>query len=142
MKKFLIGFAALSLVACNTAPPSSIPTPGQIADRVKLDEKAGIAVETMYTALVTAGALAFRSGVVKPSTNPSVQTPGFCGLVLAGQFTPTDRGSQVSAIECRLRDARDKTRTAYDAANADGYDTAARLATTLGKELLALLRSN
>ena len=91
-----------------------------------LDEKAGIAVETMYTALAKAGALAFRVGIVKPSADPAIQREDFCTLVESGQFLPTDKGGQVSALECRLREARDATRLAYAAGNATDYDTAAR----------------
>jgi hypothetical protein len=129
---------ALLLVGCQT--PGTYSSPGQVANQTQLDEKAGIAVETMYTALTRAGALAFRTGLVTPSTNPAVQQNNFCDLVYAGTFQPTDRGSQVSALECKLRKARDATRAAYNAANATSYDTAAREAISLGNQLLALLK--
>lgn len=142
MRKILISLSAISLMACTHTLEREVLDPPVIANHIVLDEKAGIAVETMYTALVTAGALAFRAGVIAPSTNPDVKRASFCTLVLAGQFVPTDKGSQVSALECKLRDARDKTRIAYDALNGQAYDTYARLATTLGKELLVLLKGN
>lgn len=139
MKRLLIVCAAFGLVACHTSPPTS---PSDIANTVKLDEKAGIAVETMYTAVVKAGTLAFRAGVVKPSTNPLVKSAGFCGLVLANQFTVTDTGSRLSSLECKLRAARDKTRKAYDTVNALSYDTAAREAVALGNEIISLIQGN
>jgi hypothetical protein len=118
------------------------PSPHSVANQTPLDEKAGIAVETLYTAVVKAGTLAFRTGFIQVSTNPAVKRSDFCVVVLAGHFTPTDTGSKVTALECRLRQARDLTRSAYDAGNSDSYDTAAREAIRIGKEILALLRSN
>jgi hypothetical protein len=143
MKKLLIAAVAFALSACGTVGtlPAGLPTsPAAVADKTVLDEKAGIAVETMYTAVTRAGALAFRSGLVKPSTNAAVQRDDFCPRVLARLFEPTDRGSAVMAVECKLRVARDATRRAYDAGNASGYDVAAREAIALGRELLALIR--
>lgn len=118
------------------------PSPHSAANQTPLDEKAGIAVETLYVAVVKAGTLAFRTGLVPVSTNPAVKRHDFCVVVLAGSFTPTDVGSKISAGECRLRQARDLTRAAYDAGNSDSYDTAAREAIRIGKEILALLGSN
>jgi hypothetical protein len=141
-KLILIPLILLSTSACADKLATSLghlPAPVDVADKIVLDEKAGIAVETMYTALVKAGSLAYRSGLIQKSTNPIVFQDNFCALVLANQFTVTDRGSQVNALECRIRDARDKTRAAYDALNATGYDIAAKSAVALGKEFLALL---
>lgn len=128
---------AFLLGGCVTAIPAN---PAAVSDRVVLDEKAGLAVETMYTALARAGALAFRTGLVTPSSNPAVQRDDFCTVVTGGGFVVTDRGSQVMALECRVRWARDKTRQAYKVANATAYDSAAREAIGLGKELLALIK--
>lgn len=145
MKLFVIPLLALA-AACsplNTAAGlGGLPPAGEVADKTKLDEKAGIAVETMYTAVVKAGSLAFRAGLIAPSTNPLVHQDGFCILVVQGSFTPTDLGSRVNTLECQLRRARDLTRSAYEAGNADSYDTAAREAVRIGKELLSLLGSN
>ena len=141
MKKiFLTCFVGLGLVACN--PSGTLPPPGEVANQTVLDEKAGIAVETMYTAVARAGALAFRAGLIQPSTNPAVQAEGFCTTVLSGEFRFTDRGSQVAALECELRHARDLTRAAYDAGNSDSYDTAAREAVRIGRQLLTLIGGN
>lgn len=152
MKKlFLAPLLALSLGGCMDMlgaaagalmSGGSAPTPQAVADRTVLDEKAGIAVETLYSALARAGALAFRTGVIEPSANPAVQSDGFCALVRAGEFEPTDRGSHLMALECRLRRARDLTRQAYDAGNAASYDQAAREAVALGREMLALIRGD
>lgn len=146
MKKlFLIPLLALA-AACSpldtAATVGGLPPPGEVSNQTVLDEKAGIAVETMYTAVVKAGALAFRSGLVPVSTNPAIQRDDFCVVVVAGSFVPTDLGSKITALECRLRQARDLTRSAYDAGNGDSYDTAAREAVRIGKEILALLGSN
>lgn len=117
-------------------------SPAAVSNTTTLDEKGALAVETLYTAATRAGALAFRTGLVKPSTNPAVQSDGFCPLVLAGSFTSTDRGSAVAALECKLRSARDKARQAYDAANATTYDQATRAAIALANELLALIHGD
>lgn len=135
------------LAACGgplstAAHVAGVPPPVELSNKTKLDEKAGIAVETMYTAIVKAGALAFRTGLVPVSTNPVVRHPDFCPRVLTRTFMPTDRGSELAALECKLRKARDLTRDAYDASNGDSYDTAAREAVRLGKEILALIGSN
>jgi hypothetical protein len=146
MKKlFLIPLLALS-AACHpldlAAGIGGVPPPAELANKTPLDEKAGIAVETMYTAVVKAGALAYRAKVIPVSTNPAIQRDDFCVLVIARKFVPTDLGSRINALECRLRLARDMTRAAYDAGNGDSYDTAAREAVRLGKEILALFGSN
>lgn len=146
MKKLFIGLITIALCACspiNTAAHlAGLSTPTAVADKVVLDEKAGIAVESMYVAIVKAGALAFRAGFIAPSTNPIVRQSDFCSLVLAGSFTVTDLGSRVNTLECQLRAARDLTRLAYDAGNAATYDKAARDAVSIGKTLLALLGSH
>lgn len=148
MKKLAFVFAVLSLSACapvltGLATLAGAPaSPSAVANKVVLDEKAGIAVETMYTAVVKAGALSFRAGLIAPSANPLVRQAGFCTLVVQGTFQPTDLGSRVNALECKLRRARDLTRSSYDALNADGYDKAARDAVSIGKEILALLGGN
>lgn len=145
--KRLIALAclSLSLSGCALLPAlmGGVPTsPAAVANQTVLDEKVGIAVESMYTATARAGALAFRAGLVEPSSNPAVQSDDFCPKVLARLFEPTDRGSSVMAVECKLRAARDATRRAYDAGNAQGYDVAAREAVALSREFLALIRGN
>lgn len=148
MRSLLIAIAALALSACapvlsGLATMAGAPSsPAAIADKTTLDEKAGIAVETMYTAVVKAGSLAFRTGIVQPSSNPAVQQDNFCALVKAKVFEPTDTGSELAALECRLRAARDLTRDAYDAGNAATYDRAAREAVALGREMLAMLKGS
>lgn len=141
MKKLLL-IPLFALASACSLPSAGIPGPSTVANKVVLDEKTGIAIETMYTAITRAGALAFRTGVVKPSTNPAVQRNDFCVVVLAGKFVITDLGSKVSALECRLRQARDLTRQAYDASNADSYETAAREAISVGRQILDLIGSN
>ena len=146
MKKlFLIPLLALA-AACSpidtAASVGGLPPPVEVADQSKLDEKVGLAVETLYTATAKAGALAFRAGLVAPSANPLVHQEGFCRLVWQGQFTITDLGSRVNSLECQLRRARDLTRAAYDAANQESYDRSAREAIRIGKELLALIGGN
>jgi hypothetical protein len=145
MKKLLLIPLLALVAACSpldtAAGVGGLPPPGEVANTVKLDEKAGIAVETMYTATVKAGALAFRSGLISPSANPEVHAPGFCAKVAAGTFIVTDTGSRVNALECKLRAARDLTRASYDALNGESYDAAAREAIRSAKELLSLLGS-
>ena len=149
MKKTIFAaLASLSLTACapmltGLAPLAGAPSsPAAVADKTVLDEKAGIAVETMYAAVVTAGALAYRTGAVKPSVDAAVQRDDFCKLVYAKVYEPTDRGGSLAALECQLRRARDMTRDAYDAGNATSYDRAAREAVALGREMLALVKGN
>lgn len=139
---FVIPLLAFA-VACGpldaAAGVGGIPAPGTLANKTTLDEKAGIAVETMYTATVKAGALAFRSGLVQPSANPTVRREDFCSLVAKGEFMPTDTGSRLNSLECQLRAARDLTRSAYDAGNGESYDAAAREAIRIAKEFLKLV---
>lgn len=143
----LLVAAALTLTACgpmlSMLTTAGIPTtPAAVADKTVLDEKVGIAVETMYAATARAGALAFRSGLIDPSIDPAVQRDDFCPKVLAGLYEPTDRGSSVMSAECKMRAARDATRRAYDAGNAQSYDVAGREAVALSREILALIRGN
>jgi hypothetical protein len=146
MKKIGLILCALSLSACGAGTldtVASIPTaPVEVADKTQLDETAGVLAETLYTAAVKLGTLAFRTGLVKPSTNPAVQQDNFCQLVAAGQFTPTVHGSRLSAVECKLRAARDKTRAAYKGLNAASYKQASDEVAALGKELLAIIGGN
>lgn len=145
MKKLLLIPLVMLLNACALLPAlmGGVPAaPKVIAEQTVLDEKFGIAVETMYTATARAGALAFRAGIVEPSSDPAVQRDDFCPKVLAKLYEPTDRGSSVMAVECKFRAARDATRRAYDAGNASSYDTAGREAVALSREFLALIRGN
>jgi hypothetical protein len=138
MKRLILA-AALCLPGCAGLLPALMGSPAAVADKTTLDEKAGVAVETLYAAAARAGALAFRAHVIEPSKNPAVQLDSFCALVKAKAFEPTDRGSSVMAIECKLRAARDAARAAYDAGNSATYDQATREAIALGRELLALI---
>ena len=149
MKKLLItALAALSLAGCTLADlavgalGATAPPPVQIANQTTADERAGLLVETLYTAAARAGALAFRLRTPAPSTNPAVQRDDFCQLVTSRQFEPTDNGSRLAALECRLRAERDRARRAYDAGNSDNYDAAVREVDALARELLALTRGN
>lgn len=144
----LLFAAAISLSACGPMLSAigglaSVPeSPSAIAENTVLDEKFAIAVESMYTATARAGALAFRTGIVTPSSDPAVQGDDFCPKVLARIYEPTDRGSSVMAAECKLRKARDTTRAAYAAGNAATYNEAGREAVSLSRELIALIRDN
>lgn len=143
--RFALALAVMTpLAGCGAIGAlTGLPTaPVQVANNTVMDEQVGIAVETLYAAVARAGALAFRTGIVAPSTNPAVQQDTFCALVRGGEFEPTDRGSQVAALECRLRAARDLTRSAYRAGNASTYRSAAAEAIAIGRELLALIRGN
>jgi hypothetical protein len=148
MKKLIVALCALALTACTPvlaglATMAGAPaSPAAIADKTVLDEKAGIAVETMYAAVARAGALAFRAGLIKPSVDPEVQRDDVCALVAAKSYEPTDRGGELVALECKLRAARDLTRRAYDTGNAATYDVAARDAIALGREMLAHMKGN
>ena len=139
MKRLILAILPLALGASACTATAGLPGPAAISDRTKLDERIGQGVETIYTAAARAGALAFRAGIVKPSSDPAVQTGDFCPRVMAGTYSPTDRGSKVMTLECRLRAVRDGTRAAYDAANAATYEEGLTRATALGKELLALI---
>lgn len=137
-------FAALAPFAlCGCAALGGLPaSPGTVADGTTLDERAGLAVETMYAATARAGALAFRTGIVTPSRDAAVQRDDFCELVAAGAYEASDRGGEIMAVECRLRAARDATRDAYDAGNATSYAAAATRAVGLAREILALIRGD
>lgn len=147
MKLLLIPLVALSLSGCGMIPTllggmAQAPAPQQIADQTTADEIGGIGIETLYAASARAGALAFRAGIVTPSTNPAVQSDGFCALVRARAFEPTDRGSEIMALECKLRAARDAGRAAYDAGNSQSYTAAYAQAESFARELLALIRGD
>lgn len=147
MKKLLlVPLVALSLGGCgpmlgallNTAAPP----PQAVANRTVLDEQGALTVEALYTAAARAGALAFRTGIIQPSSNPAVQQDNFCQLVMARVFTPTDRGSSVAALECKLRAARDAVRHAYDAGNAADYATAMVEARAASNQILAFIHGD
>lgn len=141
----LTALAALSLSACSAlgllagAANTVAPPPVQIANQTTLDEKGAIAVEALYTGFARAGALAFRTGAVTPSSNPAVQSNDFCPRILRREIDATDTGMSLAAVECRLRAARDAARAAYDAGNAVSYQAAfssAMLAYTEGMALI------
>lgn len=137
--------AALALAGCTpmlAAGGLLSGSPAAVADRTTLDERTGLAVETMYTATARAGALAFRTGVVQPSRDAAVQRDDFCDLVAAREYEPSDRGGAVMAAECKLRAARDAVRRAYDAGNASSYAAAATEAVAIAREMLALIRGD
>lgn len=150
MKKLLIAaLAALSLVGCaplltgllSAGANTALPPPAQVANQTTLDEKAAIAVEALYTGFARAGALAFRTNAVTPSSNPAVQRDDFCPRVLRREIEATDTGMALMAIECRLRAARDAARAAYDAGNSANYNAAfssAMLAYTEGMALIGI----
>ena len=136
---FMLMLAVPAVTACTTLSNLS-GGPVTVADQTQLDEQLGIAVETMYTATARAGAFAFRARIVEPSSDAAVQEPDFCEQVMAGNYEPSDTGGKVSALECRLRYARDATRSAYDAGNSTSYFSAGKEAIRLAKEILALVR--
>ena len=66
MKRFLIAFAALSLIGCTTtAGTGVIPTPVEYANRTALDEQAAVGVENAYKAFRMALELGVDTGVIK-----------------------------------------------------------------------------
>lgn len=151
MKKLLIALAALSLSGCAALPGLllgagastanvALPPPAAVANNIVMDEKIGTSVEVLYQAATNLGTLAFRNRVITPSTNPAVQRDDFCPRIMAGELEPTDTGMTVSALECRLRFARDATRSAYRAGNAADYHRFAAEAISLGREFNALIR--
>ena len=145
MKKLFLFAAVISLTACGPmlSVLGGIPSaPVVVAEKTTLDETAGLAVETMYTATARAGALAFRTGIITPSSDPAVQRDDFCPKVIANIYEPTDRGSSVMALECKLRKARDTVRSAYTAGNAASYDSARKEAIATAREIIALIREN
>ena len=142
MRKLLLAAsAAIALSGCSLLG-NLAAGPRPIAQATSADEALALSVETIYTAAARLGAAAFRSGLITPSTNPAVQLDSFCGIVIAGAFTPTDRGSEVAALECKLRSFRDATRAAYRAGNSTDYLTAGRNAIAAARELMALLSPN
>lgn len=143
MRKLLLVIPLLLLAACaGSTGIGGIPTaPVDIADATTLDEKTAIAVETLYTAAAEAGTLAFRAGIVPVTTDPTALRDDFCSVVKAGYVAP-DRGAGLRKLECQLRDARDKTRAAYEAGNGASYRAAADLAIRLAGQLLATIKGN
>lgn len=141
----ILAAVSLALAGCTSllgAALSGLPAPSQAANATTLDERAGLAVETMYAATARAGALAFRTGIVQPSRDAAVQRDDFCRQVAAGSYEATDRGGEVMALECKLRAARDATRRAYDAGNSRSYAEASTEAVAVARELLALIRGD
>lgn len=146
LKPLFAALAALCLSACSMLPGlaagvlgASAPPPVQVANQTTLDEKAALAIESFYTGFARAGALAFRTGAVTPSSNPAVQRDDFCPRILRREIEPSDTGMSLMAVECRLRAARDAARAAYDAGNAANYNAAfssAMLAYTEGMALI------
>lgn len=144
-KLFFALFAPLVLASCApmlAALGGVAASPAAVADKTTVDERGGLAVETLYAAAAQAGALAFRAGVVQPSADAAVQRDEFCQLVAARLYDPTDRGGQLMAVECKLRAARDAARRAYDAGNSSGYALALTEASGYARELLALIRGD
>jgi hypothetical protein len=94
--------AALSLAACAVGTPGieDIPiSPGAVADKTVLDEKAGIAAEAAY------------------------QTASVIGMTLATLgFVPVD---EFKAFDNKIYACLEKTRLAYNLGNSDSYLKAA-----------------
>ena len=79
MKRFLIAFAALSLVACSGGGVSSIPTaPVEYANRTAADEQAAVAVENGYKAFRLAVELGVDTGVIKGARATMVRKADQC----------------------------------------------------------------
>lgn len=143
MKRLLIIAAALCLPSCAALGPLAgmmMGSPAQVANTTTLDEKAAIAIESAYTAAATAGKVAFKAGLIAPSTDADVQRPAFCKLVLAELATVTDTGGRIAALDCRAYEAVQKTRRAYDAGNSSSYSAAGSEAVTLLRELVNLIK--
>jgi hypothetical protein len=132
----LLVMALAIMAACAPNAP-----PNQAAESTVLDEKAAIAVETIYATSTRAGALAYRIGIVEPSDDPLVQRDDFCAAIAAieGGYDPPDRGAQLAQLECRLRQARDTARAAYDAGNAETYDEAFAQAMALATSINTII---
>lgn len=133
------GLPGLLLSGAASTANAALPAPAAVADRTTLDEKGALAVEALYTGFARAGALAYRTGAVAPSTDPAVRRDDFCPRILRREIEPADRGMELAALECRLRAARNAARAAYDAGNAAGYQAAfanAMLAYTEGMALI------
>jgi hypothetical protein len=147
MKRLLFALAPLALSLSGCAPMlaalSGLPSsPQAVANKTTLDEKGSISLEAMYTGLALVGTLSYRSGAVKPSANPAVQRDDFCPRIIKREITPTDKGMELAAVECKLRLARDTARSAYDAANQAQYDKAYDQGLAAYEQGIALIRSN
>lgn len=119
MRKYLIGFVALALCACTTAPPVSIPTsPSQVADSTILDEKGAIAIETAYKAFRTAVEILVDSGQLKG-----------------------ENAAKVAVLNAKINSAVIRVEQAYRAANSTSYNAAILEAKSLIEEGIALVRS-
>ncbi len=114
MRKTYLAFAiaaSLALSGCDLAPPTS---PGQVAETTVLDEKAGIAAETMYTTATTLGATLARAG-----------------LIARVKFKEADN---------RAYNALLVVRSAYRAGNANNYAAALAELTVAVGEINALVK--
>lgn len=143
----IAAFAALmclGLGACNGSLPVDIPTPSNAANSTTADERAGLAVETAYSATAEFATLAFRSGLIAPTQSAEARAPDFCGRVLAGRVNAAalDRGGRILAADCRAYRAVLVARAAYDAGNASDYRTAAAEAQRAVVDFLALVKGN
>lgn len=140
----LSALALASLTACTTPTGGTGlgSSPGEYADLTVADERAAIAVETGYTAAAQALALSYRVGLVSPSVDLDVQRPDFCTYVLAGSYTPSDRGGRLAALDCRAYDAVTRMRRLYDAGQADSFAVAAAEALALVRQLVADVKGN
>lgn len=115
----LIAAASLSLASCNTTGAGGIPgSPSEVADRTTLDEKVGIAAETIYTGANRAAALAIRTGLV---SNTATIT-------------------RIGQLDLEAKSHLQKVRDAYAAGNATSYDVAFRDLNKTANELLALAK--
>lgn len=111
-----IALMGASLVACVPEPPVS---PGQIANKTVLDEKAGIAIETAYAAAAQAATFAMRGG-----------------------FVHAEQAEKIAEIDNRAYAAVQATRAAYDAGNASSYAEASATALPLLRELVAAIKGD
>lgn len=117
MRKLSIALvAALALAGCTPSGVTSVPTPGQVADRTVLDERGAIAVESAYRAAGLALEMAVDTGLLR------------------GQAAAT-----AATYEQRAYNAVLAARAAYDAGNATSYAAAlASARSAIARALLAI----
>ena len=119
MKRLVFAtFATLALAGCGPMQLADIPaSPSEAADRTVLDEKAGIAIETAYTAAAEAARLAIIAEVVTPA-----------------------QAERIAVLDRQAYAIVQQTRAAYDAGNAASYEAAAAQALPILRELVAAIQ--
>lgn len=110
--------ALAALTACNLPDVGSVPaSPGAVADKTSLDERAAFAAELAYEAFRTAAEVGVDAGLIKG-----------------------ERAVAIANIDSRAYQALMVARAAYEAGNAESYASALSNARAAIADGLALIK--